>query len=363
LQIAPIPGNWINANFLYAENIDPEYAQEGVLGYYNSLGCGVDPDWVYVKAVLNVFYGQRNQIQFRFVLQTAENFGNDEGVLIDNFRVEQASPYDLAIAELVGPLSNNLLGPQDITVRVKQVGSDTTSSNFNLSYWINGANYTSELVTGHSIQPNNTGYTHTFSTQYNFTSYGKYDIKVAVSYPGDAYSKNDTMQFTVLKQPVLSIPHRQDFEGTSHWYSSTGDAWQIGTPSGAHIDSAYSGNKALYTELAGQEQKNIEIIESPWYNLEAGYIAVSFKMHKDFIQDNSAVTFEVKTSQDPNWMSYGSPSWYDDVYPVLDNQPGWSGQTTDWVDVYGYNYFSGTMMNPVKVQATLPINSQRPGQF
>lgn len=114
-------------------------------------------------------------------------------VLISKFSVGQ---QDAALAAPSGsftsPVSGcSLTSTENVTVKIFNYGPGSITSNFNVSYTINGGAPVTELITAPNI-PQNTSYTYTFTTKANLSSPGTYSFDATVSVPGDPTPGNDT---------------------------------------------------------------------------------------------------------------------------------------------------------------------------
>ena len=114
-------------------------------------------------------------------------------VLISKFSVGQ---QDAALAAPSGsftsPVSGcSLTSTENVTVKIFNYGPGSITSNFNVSYTINGGAPVTELVTAPNI-PQNTSYTYTFTTKADLSTPGTYSFDATVSVPGDPTPGNDT---------------------------------------------------------------------------------------------------------------------------------------------------------------------------
>src|SRR5690606_7934073 len=61
-----------------------------------------------------------------------------------------------------------------------------------------------------------------------------------------------TVQPVSILPQISEFPYFQNFEGTSGWVQGgVRSSWEVGTPSGPVINSAYSGSNAWVTNLDG----------------------------------------------------------------------------------------------------------------
>ena len=110
---------------------------------------------------------------------------------------------DYTVDSLIGPLtgrmytSTQLASGIPISVELKNLGTIPPGSSYTVSYSVNGGSAVTE-TTSAMVAPNGT-YTYTFSTPYDFSAPGTYQLQVWVSYPGDPQPGNDTIN-TVVRQ-------------------------------------------------------------------------------------------------------------------------------------------------------------------
>jgi Subtilase family/Secretion system C-terminal sorting domain len=130
---------------------------------------------------------------------------------------------DYTIDSLIGPLSGRLytstqLGTSTpISVELKNLGTIPPGSSYTLSYQVNGGSIVTE--TSSAIVAPNSVYNYTFTTPYDFSAAGIYNIQVWVSYPGDPQPGNDTLS-SIVKQLsnaplILSPAYTEGFESAS----------------------------------------------------------------------------------------------------------------------------------------------------
>ena len=114
-------------------------------------------------------------------------------VLISKFSVGQ---QDAALAAPSGsftsPVSGcSLTSTENVTVKIFNYGPGSITTDFNVSYTINGGTPVTELVSSPNI-PQNTSYTYTFATKADLSTPGVYSFDATVSVPGDPTPGNDT---------------------------------------------------------------------------------------------------------------------------------------------------------------------------
>jgi hypothetical protein len=161
--------------------------------------------WVAVRARLNGNPGRRS-----VAISRQPGTGTCAGNISDN---------DLKLDAILQPVtgrkftSSELTNSVQIQARVKNL-DNVAISNFNVKYSVNGSAWVSENIPG----PLNGGatITHTFSTPYDFSSVGIYNIKAVVDYTSDPVHANDTLTVAVKQldnQPIdLTAPFVENFD-------------------------------------------------------------------------------------------------------------------------------------------------------
>jgi hypothetical protein len=108
---------------------------------------------------------------------------------------------DYTIDSLIGPLtgrqftSTQLGSSSNISVELKNLGTIPSGTAFTMSYQVNGGATVTETSNA-TVAPNGV-YDYSFTTPYDFSAAGTYNLQVWVSYPGDPQPGNDTLYTTV----------------------------------------------------------------------------------------------------------------------------------------------------------------------
>lgn len=166
--------------------------------------------WLSVRAVNNTTPGRRS---------VAVNIIPNSGPC-----AIAAFNYDFTIDSLIYPLTGRMhtsseLGPAQIQVRLKNLGSIASASAFNISYQVNGGTVTTENSTQNIPAAGIYNYTFSLANSYDFSAAGTYQVKVWIDYPGDPLRKNDTLLITVKQLQndplVLSPDYTEGFENAA----------------------------------------------------------------------------------------------------------------------------------------------------
>src|SRR5690606_5801826 len=85
---------------------------------------------------------------------------------------------------------------------------------------------------------------------HTFLDSGNYHVSLRVV--TDRGCVGQTVQPVSILPQISEFPYFQNFEGTSGWVQGgVRSSWEVGTPSGPVINSAYSGSNAWVTNLDG----------------------------------------------------------------------------------------------------------------
>ena len=143
--------------------------------------------WFSVRAVNGSSPGRR-----AVAVQVTPSGGSCSLTALDN---------DYTIDSLIAPLtgrqftSTQLGNSSSISVELKNLGTIPSGTPFTLSYQVNGGATVTETSSA-TVSPNGV-YDYTFTTPYNFSATGAYNLLLWVSYPGDPQTGNDTLYTTV----------------------------------------------------------------------------------------------------------------------------------------------------------------------
>ncbi len=149
--------------------------------------------WTNRTASLNSFSGQEVYIAFR-------NNSYDKFLLaINEIELYQPPAFDIGVTQISYPDNNYgcvFTANEDVTVNIRNFGSDTISNGFDVVYHINGGAPVSETVNDTLIPGQDL--TYTFTTQADLSAYQEYDIVAYTQYPQDNHPGNDTATTSVV---------------------------------------------------------------------------------------------------------------------------------------------------------------------
>ena len=158
--------------------------------------------------------GGLSKVKFRIHFESDEEV-NEIGVAIDNVSVSEIPAVDLAIVELVSPVSGDALSSsQQITVGILNSGTDENFT-FDISYIIDGGTEVVENVTMNI--PSGTVGEQTFSTTADMSISGAtYVVDLAIDVPNDANVSNNELSESVFNGTAISaFPYIMDFDMSS----------------------------------------------------------------------------------------------------------------------------------------------------
>lgn len=261
--------------------------------------------------------------------------------ILDNIVVYQPVPNDIRLVS-VDSLKNscNLSTTETISATFENISNDTLNS-VPLNYRINGGSIVAETYTG-QVLPNSI-ITYTFNTTADFSAVGSYDIEVFSTVRNDINFFNDTAFGTTINKPSLSsFPYFEDFEsGAGNWSDGgTNSSWELGTPNGVVINTAYSGSNAWVTSLRGNYNNNEEsYVVSPCFDftsLSQPQIKMRIWVESENGWDGAVLQSTIDGGQ--TWQKvgeFGDPNnWYNDdliwgLGTLEPSQEGWTGTSAN----------------------------------
>ena len=285
--------------------------------------------WQIAKCVLDTL-GHKPSVKFR-VYFTSDGSGNGyEGFAFDNFSIYEKPSSDVEVAEIINPIGNlgcGISGFIPVTAKIVSNGYDTLY-NVNVSYSVNEGSWITETID--TLLPYNVD-TFTFSNQINITSPGNYSIDVAVAHDSDQVANNDTLHGTFIVPELVDIfPYLDNFETPTTWFIGGTTSWQLGTPAGSTINSAFSDSNAWVTNLTGNYNNNENgYVESPCFDftsLDTPIVELAVNYNTESCCDGALV--EVSLDDGSTWITVlpgtQSSNWYT-------SNSGWRGNSNGWV--------------------------------
>lgn len=282
-----------------------------------------------------------------------------EGFAFDNFRISESPLNDLSVNQILLPQNGcKLTETESISVKIINRGLNP-QHHFEVKCSIDGgSNFITEIVTDTLNFLDSTIYT--FSTPFNFSTSGKYNVISTTLLTGDENTLNDTATKEVMNYPVISSSlYQEDFEiNDGYWYSSgVYNTWEWGIPTDI---VAASGSHVWETNLTGNHNAAEEsFVESPCFDLtNFKNPRIKFSVLYDGFNEFPSVTycqFEFDTMYNNTFSVLGSssdPDWYNLGYAWSDSSNGWRQVTHEIETFAGIEnvkfrfHFRGTVPEP-----------------
>lgn len=258
-----------------------------------------------------------------------------------------SSDDDVGVSAIISPTSGCGLTNENVQVRVFNFGNNN-QSNVDVTLVVDGTPVVTEST---GATPINSGsfLDYTFSTPFNFSTFGDYDICAYTSLAADTVQLNDTSCVTITNIPVVSgtlFPYYEDFEsGQGGWQSGgQNSSWAFGTPNKNTIVGAASGvncfvNGGLTGEYNSDEQS---YVESPCFDF-SGLVDPVLEMDIwwEIYETSDGAAVMSSTDGGTTWELVGffgapGPNWYneDNIFSNPGNQStspfnGWTGNDAD----------------------------------
>lgn len=332
----------------------------GDLLWYNSANgwTGNDTMWNFSKHTLDGLGGKTNvRLRIRFIAPTNGAVG--EGFAFDNISIYDSPAKDLAIVEMITPLSScGLTTSEQVKIAFKNVGT-VAQNNFSVSYKVVGSTPVIETVSD-TIAPNDT-MQYTFTTPIDLSVVNSYDIVIKTLLIADANPLNDFDTIIVQSLPLIATyPYFNDFEsGAGSWTAGgTASSWALGTPTDSIINHAASGTHAWKTNLTGDYNSNENsYVTSPCLNFSTLTLPViELKYWSENVQQffaTSGALIESSVDGGNTWVTVGASgdpdNWYANTY-------GWNGASAGWITAkHKMNTLAGLSNVKLRVHFTSAI--------
>ncbi|MEI6349032.1 MAG: CARDB domain-containing protein [Bacteroidota bacterium] len=306
--------------------------------YTSALGwSGTTNDaWVSMKHTLNGL-GGNSSVRVRIAFNSG--FTAIPGIGIDDIEIYDSPANDLSVIKINSPISSCGLGTEQISIRVKNLGT-ASQSNYSVAYKVNTGSFVTQLqapalASGDSVDI-------LFTTTYNFSTPGSYNLHVKTVLATDTDNSNDTLSAMVTSTPAItSFPYFESFEtGDGGWVpGGTSPSWQLGLPAGTVIQGAATGTNAWATNLTGlYNASENSYLESPCVNLSTLTLPViEIMMNYDagfgvpgFPMGTAYGYIEYSIDNGATWTTLGANgdlvNWYNGSLTT-----GWTGNSNGWV--------------------------------
>ncbi|MCK5787406.1 MAG: choice-of-anchor J domain-containing protein, partial [Chlamydiia bacterium] len=190
-------------------------------------------------------------------------YGDD--MYVDNIKVYQPAPNDLAMSALYSP-NSGIAMTNAMTIEALVYNNGTaTQSGYTASYSIDGgATFITQTIAS-SISAGDYA-TIVFTTTADLSTVGTHNIILAVANAGDADSNNDTISTDFINMP---IPYNNDFEAYAN--NSIPDYWTVLNSTGnvnayakiyGYASGAHSGVSSMHMYNQSSTGSNVALIAS-----------------------------------------------------------------------------------------------------
>lgn len=178
---------------------------------FNQLGevwAGNSGGWIFAKHELTGVAGEAD-VRLRFGFGSDGSVNGFDGVGIDDVAIFIPVANDMASQAVVNTTALECGDPNDeLTLTIVNNGT-ATQTGFDVGYSINGGIAVTENVGTLTLAPDESA-TYTFSTPFNSTGAGTYNITAWTSLAGELNVTNDTTTYSFATYRVL--PFKEDFE-------------------------------------------------------------------------------------------------------------------------------------------------------
>ena len=179
---------------------------------FNQLGevwAGNSGGWIFAKHELTGVAGEAD-VRLRFGFGSDGSVNNYDGVGVDDVAIFIPVANDMASQTVVNTTMLECGDPNDeLTLTLVNNGT-ATQTGFDVGYSINGGIAITENVGTLTLAPDESA-TYTFTTPFNSTGAGTYNVTAWTSLAGELNVSNDTTTYSFATYRVL--PFKEDFEG------------------------------------------------------------------------------------------------------------------------------------------------------
>lgn len=166
----------------------------------------------------------KSNVKFRIRGETGTSFTSD--MAIDDFRIYNDIPDDLAITEIVSPVQGcGLTGIVPIEIEITNLGA-SDQSNFSLAYQVNEQTPIIEVFSGTLNSDDKVNFV--FQNDINLNVNADLSLKTWIIFPQDLNKVNDTMSMGLKEVMPLELVNFSGYTGTNiqnavpGWYEGQG---------------------------------------------------------------------------------------------------------------------------------------------
>ncbi|MDA3909748.1 MAG: T9SS type A sorting domain-containing protein [Bacteroidales bacterium] len=297
---------------------------------------GSSETWLSMEYEIPELAGEAS-CRFRFTYEGG--FLLAEGYAIDFFEINELPAVELAVSEIIAPISScTLTDSEIIKINLLNLGvADQTG--FDLSYSIDGGNtwetevYSDNLVAGSEEM-------FAFTTTADFALIGEYELTCVVSIAGDELTENDTMTKMIYHGDIYSdFPYAESFEsGNAEWSAGGEDfSMELAEPNAAIINAASDGTMAWVTNAVGYHNASeMAYLVSPCFDFSS---LVNPTIDVDVFYNTqtftSGMVLEYSLDNGVNWdtvpASGAAVNWYGSD---MLSGTSWNGNSEQWVTAH-----------------------------
>ena len=253
---------------------------------------------------------------------------------------------DLAVTQIVAPRSYLIDNdsPRTISFRIANKGTSPLS-NPQFTYRFQGEDPSADTVGtvsfGGTLQPGTSGIV---TLPAHVFPYGVTTLNIFHHLPNDEISSNDSLVYEYNRFHVIILTMDDNFESDNKWYAPTGynaysrNYWELGTPTKAKLNAAYSDSNAWVTDLDASivtgKRGNVSYLYSPIIKTtQIRTDTISFYLRRN-LTNGSSLHLEfcnfagrwVKVDWD------SATNWYNNVEDrVFDGTTAGSSYTRYWI--------------------------------
>jgi len=298
--------------------------------------------WIHPRYRITFLAGNPS-VRFRFIF-TSDASVNQDGVSIDDFRIEETPPYDLsldsiAMGDFCYPNGSNS-GP--ITLRITNNGTQPATG-FTVGYQMNGTTIATQTFSG-TLPP----YTTTnLQLPGTVIPQGIQDICATISWSPDTNLSNNQYCTTAAGVPTDTLTYFNNFDnGPAGWVQrsygkgASNTKWEHGAPQYGLTNSAHSAPYAWDINLDTSYTTRVTSeLYSPFYDLAGTFHpSLSFWQNRNLFPGSlDGLRIDYRLNQDTTWKvlgKYADPlgtNWYTISFVSGTLKPGWTGTSAGWI--------------------------------
>ena len=335
---------WLNIDF--SDHVSIKINVNGVdTTIFTNYVDYTDNQWQQVNYDLSNIADRHDSIRIKFTLGPTPVW-QASGWNIDNLIVTGDSVRnDVGITKWVQPFSDcGHTNHDSVKIYVKNFGPFISANSIPLAYTFNnGALFVNDTLKK-SILPNDS-VLFTFKKPVNLYFPGVYTgVYAKTKLASDEDQRNDSVKTIIYSLPTYQIPFTENFEGLQNFWRTGGQnsTWEIGTPSGTIINSAYSGQNAWFTNRDQYLQLFSEnsYVESPCVNIsDTSKAIIEFKFFSQSQKnvDGTVINYSIDNGLSwhilPNHSYAWKWNWYNSNYVTILSTVGWDTLTNNWTTV------------------------------